>query len=135
MVCSPSPRGALALLTLFLFLYIHEVLLDVRDAVADKIHCWTPSVAVLLGKYWGWYIYALICVFVVALQTQWMLGMAADLNQGSVPIRGMLMEQGSIALSIYACCEAWKNVEKAFENPLEAGITLVKRMFPLGGLL
>lgn len=133
--CMPGGRGLLTSVPFFLFLYAHEVLLDMRDEPADRVHCSTPSIATVLGKNCWVYLVVLLTLYGMAQTAHDIAYVVEARSNGVYPIRVMLFELLSYAFFIYACYEVCKNLERAIEQPLETTITFVKRMLPLGAFL
>ncbi len=130
-VCLPTGMSANGWGIFFFILYIHEVLLDMRDAQADRIHCTTPSIATLLGPHCWWYVLALFLI--AANLVEFGYAMKA-IGNPSVVIWSGLMQFSVTVLCLYLVYEVatsdWEEM-----NAVVVGTRYFKSLFLLSVLL
>ncbi|GEM_PF-6316332 len=131
-VCLPAKITVTGWLVFFLVLYIHEVLLDMRDVEADRIHCSTPSIATLLGKYCWWYVLFLLLTFSSVFE----LGYAMEIAAGSVEtfLWSTLIQNAMVVFFLLMLYEIFMSDEEQTDW-VAMGIKNLKRILPVSVLL
>lgn len=132
-VCLPAGLTMSGWILFFFILYIHEVLLDMRDAHADRMHCTTPSIATLLGRHCWWYILFLFAIATEVFEVGKYGSAWVDWDV-ELLVRVALMQYAMLGLAFYTFYKAVM-IDKESVDWVAAGIRYFKGLFVLSILL
>ena len=137
MVLLPTDMTMVGWTIFFCILYAHEILLDMRDDVADTIHCATPSIATLLGKRCWWVVFALMLIASNLVENGYIpyfyAGFASDHYEETIFIAAQL----NLLLTCSAIVMFW-TLYRMFKHEWDEVTTAIKfykGLFPLCVLL